>query len=432
MRCRPTGAPARKQNRGFATKGGQDGTHITSDEGWTGVRDGQRLDMKKALAFGLVCLFCLCLTWYATQRPSYNWDMIGYVASAVSFETSDPSEIQSRVYGLLKESVSPEGYEELTERYRRRTRSTDPESLRQYLPFYQIRVLYNAVIYALFKFGVNPFFATHFISALAASLAVLFLAFLVRGPTDHLYHLFLPLICVAYGLHELARHSTPDALSLLLVIVCYWLLLRRSPVICLTVPLLVLARTDLAILAVLFLIYLYASKAVDRRLVHLSAGGAAAAYVMVSWIVGQYGWETVFYHTLVRTLAYPETEAVDVNLGLYISVFRQGVVGAIAEKMFMTFAMISSFCLVFIWRGRKVFPRPDRSLCDIGFIVISSGAYILVHFLLFPVMWHRFFAAQYLLVACVFLYLLLEYLEAARGAPAEDGIPHDRQQNFPL
>ena len=47
---------------------------------------------------------------------------------------------------------------------------------------------------------------------------------------------------------------------------------------------------------------------------------------------------------------------------------------------------------------------------DLMFLLVSCVAYVAVHFLMFPVTWIRFFAAQYSLVTVVVLWATLAIL----------------------
>ena len=146
-------------------------------------------------------------------KPYHNWDMIGYIAAAKSFEEDNIFEIHSFTYENVKMSVSEDRFTQLISGHFRYVMFTDPLSFEEVLTFYQIRPLYNILIYALFKIGVPIAFATHFVSAVAVFFALIILYFLSRSFLPKPFRLFIPLWAVGFGVFDLARYSTPDGLA---------------------------------------------------------------------------------------------------------------------------------------------------------------------------------------------------------------------------
>jgi len=200
------------------------------------------------LLIGFLLLFCVAFALLSLQRPRLNWDMIGYVASARAHESCDFRLLQKEVYELLSRSVPKDNYTELTSGYFRQIRATGPESLRQHLPFYQIRVVYVGMILALWKLGLNPFFASYFISAVCTALAIWVLAFMPTGKRHPIYLFVVPAIALSTSFAAIASYSTPDALSVLAVFICYWLMFRRHALLLMALPICILVRTDLLLL----------------------------------------------------------------------------------------------------------------------------------------------------------------------------------------
>ena len=362
---------------------------------------------KKTLVLIYLTVFSAVFLALVLRNPFYNWDMIGYVASAVRFEVADPSEVQRRVYGELKASVPADVYGRLTGGHERQLRATDPESFRQHLPFYQIRVLYGAAIYATAKCGVNPFFASHLVSAVCACLAVWVVAFLFRPAEHPEYQVFVPFVCLMFGLSSLARYSTPDAMGLLVVSACYLLLLRRNALLLVLLPLSILVRTDLVILAFLFYVYLFAQKRFDRRALAASALATLALYVGVNRLYGNPGWETVFYYTLVERLAYPLTDPHAVGVATYVSVLKKGLVDGLRDGMPLTYLLAVGLASLLAWKDRGPIRRHlGQSFPDVLFLLASGALYVAGHFVLFPAAWPRFFAAEYILATCLLVYLI--------------------------
>jgi hypothetical protein len=353
--------------------------------------------------------FCGVFVGFLLQKPNLNWDMIGYVASARAFNTNDPRLIQTDVYELLARSVSPEKYRELTGGHFRQVLATDPESLRQHLPFYRIRVLYVMLILTFWGLGVNPFFASYFISTVCAALAIMMLAFLFPGKSRSSVLFAVPLIAIATGFHSLAVESTPDALGLLGMLVCYWLLIRRKRHLLLVLPICILIRTDLVILTTIFYIYLWLAGPFDRRLLLISAALGAALYVGVNSHYGNYGWLTIFDYTFLHPSTHPADLPHTVTIVAYLGVLVAAIESMARDPRLATFLVMAFVGLVSLLRQSNhslSFHSPLQM--DMMFVYISALSYVFLHFMLFPVNAIRFYAGPYALSMALTILLVLE------------------------
>ena len=106
--------------------------------------------VKRAAAPVLYLLIAVLALWQSASKPMHNWDMIGYVAAAKSFEESDASALHDFTYRQLRESVTHKKYTSLAsgkgDLYRE-TISEDPAAFAEQLPFYRIRPVYTGLIY---------------------------------------------------------------------------------------------------------------------------------------------------------------------------------------------------------------------------------------------------------------------------------------------
>ena len=370
---------------------------------------------------GYLFIFCCAFVFFALLKPAQNWDMIAYVGSAAAYEIDDPRLLHETVYGELKRSVSEEKYNELTRGYFREVRASDAESFRQHLPFYQPRVVYVLAVEALWKAGINPFFATYLVSALSAAMAAFLLAYILPWSRRTAFLALVPAIVLVSGFYDLGRLSTPDALAVAVTYLCYFLAVRRHRLLLFVLPFCVLVRTDLVLLALLFYGYLWWEKAYDRRMLAASALACSALYVFVNHHFGNYGWSTVFDYTLSHKSTHPADFSHAVTIGSYLAAFNEGVGSLLRNTPFWIFAVMTSITAFFVVR------RPERTAQtfnlqrqDINFVVLSSLGYVAVHFMLFPVIWTRFFAGQYALITAMAVYLLLDALS---GRKSPDPIP---------
>lgn len=366
-------------------------------------------------------LFCSAFAMNALRRPYLNWDMIGYVASAFSYETDDPRELHKDVYERLRLTVPQASYRDLTTGHLREILATDPQSLQQHLPFYQIRVVYVLAIAGMRKLGMNPFVVSYALSTLSATLAIVLLVYMPPGKRHPAYQLLVPAVAVASGFSSLAKYSTPDALAVLSTYFCYFLALRRQKLLLLMLPFSVLVRTDSILLAPLFATYLWQERVFNRRLVAGSALLCLSLYVAVNYCFGNYGWSTVFDYTLSHKSTHPADFPHVVTVASYLAAFKVGVRATVSNSLLLIYVVMTFASTVRllprVWR-RQITASTSSGVL---FVLLSSFVYVVLHFLLFPVDWTRFFAGQYGLALAFAVYLLTE-TGRSNKADAPDGL----------
>jgi len=363
----------------------------------------------------LAFLVVFCGTFFLSNlhRPLLNWDMVAYVASAKAYQTHDPAALQTEVYELLRRSVPQRTYSDLTTGYLRHLRATDPESFRQHLPFFQIRVAYVWAILALWTFGLNPFFASYLISAICAALAIMVLAFILpRQPL--VYSLVVPFIALSSAFPDLARYSTPDAMAALAVLVCYALAFRRHKLLLIALPACVAVRTDLLLLLPSFYVFLWLTRPFASRLVLASALSSVALYWGLNAIFGNYGWSTVFDYTFSHQSAYPADYPHAVTVKSYLAALASGVGSVENGPRLLKYVGVSiAGIAALLWRPHWIRRAVGPMSAPLQFALVSSLVYVGLHFMLFPAMWGRYFAAQYALAFSLAAYIALEAVLAS-------------------
>ncbi|MYC15318.1 MAG: hypothetical protein F4Y39_16475 [Gemmatimonadetes bacterium] len=366
--------------------------------------------MQFALRSLVLLLFSGLIFWHSVSNPQYNWDMIGYVASAFSYEIDDAGQLQRTVYTLLKQTVPEEAYKDLTHGRHRHARAYDPESLKQHLPFYQIRIVYVLTIYVSYKLGLNPFIASYLISAISIIIALWVLAFLFPLNVSLIYLITIPVTGLIFDFHNLSNLSTPDALAVLIVFISYSLLLRQRKELLLVLPLSVLIRTDLLILVGVFYVYLFIFKDWEKKYILLSALLGIIGYCWVNWQFDNYGWSTVFHYTFIKRQTHPGQQAIVVDLNTYYQILKRNIFKYHPKffLFFVSYLVAIAWSIALIMKHIKTFnERPNDIMLDLLFLVSSSVIYVLMHYFLFPAPWLRFFAGNYVLAYCMLCFLLL-------------------------
>jgi hypothetical protein len=257
----------------------------------------------------VVALLFVNLRW---SRPYYNWDMLPYIAVAFHLGGASVEEAHARAYEVARETLPPAEYDLLTQANDyRRTVAGNPAAFVQQLPFYSVKPAYSLLILGLERAGLNPVRASVMISqASYLMIGILMLAWLGSLLSPPLAIVSTWGVMSAPFLLDLARFSSPDALSTALVLSALWLALEAGRF-CAGESLLLLAiavRPD----NVLWLLVLAGYGARGPRRGRVAAAfaiaGIVACLALAHWSRDP-GWTTLFYHSFVQRLAYPETFA---------------------------------------------------------------------------------------------------------------------------
>lgn len=362
-------------------------------------------------------LFAILFTYLSLSEPALNWDMLPYVANALQYIGDQPIEqLHQSIYQNLEAQVSAAEFATFTNTPSREVIAQDPEAFRQTIAFfYDARLVYTGILAGMIKLGVDPFFATYLISTICAILSVFLLANLIPKQLPIGLCFALPFIALACGILNVARLSTPDALATLVTIGLYWLLVRnRITWLLAAFPLIIFVRTDLILLMPLFLIYLWALSRAPRIQIVLSAVLTIAAYLTLNhFIVDGDPWSSLIGYNYGVKPTHPDTYSFHIAPSDYLSFVITGLKSFSYNPMFFMYCALS-ITGIFLFASRFFFGSDKQAASslnfDLLFLLVSCVIYIVVHFLLFPVTWIRFFAAQYSLVAVIVLWATLSIL----------------------
>ena len=130
-------------------------------------------DIRNGLVILLTSVFFLIS---GITSPSYNWDIVAYVAAAYQQAGLSGSELSSATYNEIEREVDAETFKELTVGEYVDVVFKDPKSLEQQMPFYSIKVVYIQLIRVLKTFGLSYTRSTYTISAIFTSASVLMIA----------------------------------------------------------------------------------------------------------------------------------------------------------------------------------------------------------------------------------------------------------------
>lgn len=361
------------------------------------------------LLFFILAAAALILSLY---KPLHNWDMIGYIAAAKSFEERDLESLHSFTYEQLRHSVSTARYEEMVQGEYRHAVRNDLSTFKEQLPFYQIRPVYTGLIYLFYKAGVNIAFATHLVSGVAVVVAVAFLYFVSVSFLAKPFIYVMPPLAILFNVLDLARYSTPDGLAFLAVILSAYLYMKKRITLLLGfLPIMLGVRTDLILFTIplMFFIFLF-----ERRS-RLKAVIATILSVAIFIGIGVYwkspGWSTIFYFTLVQILTHPISAPPTLTAQQYFYALFNGTKSLINNYTLILYVFIVVSSSFLIRNQSKTTPIFIALKCSPVIMAVVCFVFVVSHFLAFPVAADRYFSAPYLISAFSLLAMMTDYLQ---------------------
>ena len=364
-----------------------------------------------ALSLYLVCAGAAL--WLTVYRPFHNWDVVGYVASAKSFDSSDAAALQAFTYAELRGVLPPDLYDDIAREKNigtgrgatyRHAVSTDETAFAEQLPYYRIRPLYTGLSYLFYKTGVDIEFATLAVSGIGVAVGLLVLYLFARARLTPAFASLLPPLAMVVGLFDLARFSTPDGLAFAAVmLLARWLVLARTDTLLLAIPCVLGIRTDLILFTAPLLLALFTCQPENRRKIALSAAASVAIYFAILRYYGNPGWATFFYCTMVQRCTHPLSNPPTLTLHDYLDALGNGLPTIAVDPDFAVYACIVVASLYLV-RQRSSADR--RRLATPLMLLATSAAYIACRFFALPAEWSRAFPCAYLLSAFALLWLL--------------------------
>lgn len=219
---------------------------------------------------------------------------------------------------------------------------------------------------------------------------------------------------------DLARLSTPDALSTLVVLVALWLVFdrHRFRAGCALLLLAVPVRPDNLLWVVVVAAYGALRRPQDRRAAAVFVGAALVTYFVQAEASGNLGWMTLFHHSFVERLAYPAAVEPSLSLPDYAWVYLRETHPFNLPRFFLLFALLGAWLLAA--RVRR-YGWSDAGAA----LLVTVGAFAAMHWLVFPGE-DRFLVAGYLVLLIELVRSLAAPPHAGTGAqmaPAPFGRP---------
>ena len=196
--------------------------------------------------------------------------MLGYMASILRIEESDDIIIHSKVYEVAEMEISTESYKALTNNSYRVVLKNDPKAFSEPMPYYSIKLSYVFLSYLFYKLGISLTYSTVIPSLISFFLICLLIFYFIAKATNNILlgGLLTLFIATLHPMMDLAKLSTPDALSslLILLVVLFFMLKKHYILLIISMILSITVRPDNIIFCSLLLLIELFRKNVDKDL----------------------------------------------------------------------------------------------------------------------------------------------------------------------
>jgi hypothetical protein len=329
-------------------------------------------------------LFAIMALQFINVKPYYNWDMIAYVAVAYSYFEDDIVVVHQKTYSAIDSQVSDKTFDWLTIADGQTNKSlyrqgvfSNPEYLRQAMPFYSVKPLYPLLLAGFIMMDINPVFASTLISkAFYAMTMLLCFVWLLRYLGGVESAVTVALLFSVPLVSAMARFSTPDAMSTFFVLLCLYisLELRRPRLALFCLALVVAVRPDVMLFAVLLALFMsIAQRTMGLRLLFL-ASISVVMYLLVTRLNDGYSWNVLFANTYRGGLLEPASYESELSLINYLSIYWGFFKNTLFNTQFSIYLLLISMATAFSIK----FSRYEEAAVS-GACLLYMGGHWLVH-----------------------------------------------------
>jgi len=344
----------------------------------------------------LSCLLPIAI--FAYKHPSYNWDMLAYMALVMAIENDDIEKVHKATYEHARLNVPTEEYEKLVGGVLRKGRMENTSEFKSILPLYAVKPLYVWLSYGFYKAGFSLPLST-VIPSIIAYLIIGLLLFHWLNRNHRLLFAFAAASIIMYSsvMINVANLSTPDCLSALFLLAAFYFVLERPSVLLSFLFLAgsVLVRLDNIILALLLLTFLHFGVSWKKRIklfqyifmVMVLAG----VQVLVSGMASN-GGDFLYFPTFITYYNPDHHPQSSFSISNYLSLFSERLL------MALIYTQVSIFILLVLTMVSVGFAAGVRSLSFEKLFSILLIVIIAIRFILFPNLEDRFYVAFYIVI----------------------------------
>jgi hypothetical protein len=354
----------------------------------------------------------LAVVAFAYRDPEYNWDMLPYMALALSHSVPNADSVHARTYGTARVLLPAAKYNQLIDSsniYRLRTHR-EPATFTAQLGYYAIKPLYIISIHAFHTLGVPLPKATVMPSLLGFLLIAVLLFIWTRRVIPHTYAILISLaLLFAPFMLQSVRAATPDLLAGAFLLWSTYLLIekRSHPIGLLLLAASVFVRVDAVLFALCILLYLFYFRLLPNGWIVAAAVAVVAAAGIVLIPSGVFG-EILVVRPASERLGDSVSGSVASH---YLSALRGGLASLLYSNLFPALGVACAAILMRVRLGWGV--RKDGPTVMIVLMLVHIALRLILH----PIVEDRFLIADYIVIAICALTTLGSVLDAVpKGA----------------
>ncbi len=297
---------------------------------------------ERARWLGLVFAALIAIT-YATilvQKPQYNWDLIPYVAIALSHSGEPAATLREKTYETIERSVAPEALDVLrgdtgfkNSEYNRGADyrhmvAHDSKIFADQLPLYTVKPAYPAIISLVSRAGVDLVTASLAVSAVGyVAICILLYVWISRWLSPAMSLLVTAILSLTPFLTQLPRLATPDSLSVFTLMLGTFLVtetrfLKAGSVVFICS---LFFRPENVIYVLIFMAYLLATRRMSLVSFLITLCAAFGIYFAETRLTHNYGWTILFYFTYFDWRVLEDASINSLKLSDYAYVYAEEI-----------------------------------------------------------------------------------------------------------
>lgn len=383
--------------------------------------------MKKGIAYLILSLYTLIMSYYLYTHQYYNADIEAYMG--LVYKANHPEmkieEIHQKVYTelrgknpkLFEVSVGREE-EAIGENSYYKTLSENPKAYEEELQLFSVKPFYNFINSIFFKLGF-PASTSTFLITITSYILIVFLIFVFLSQilkSNFLALTLTLLLSLFKPLLDTSRHATPDALSCILLLLSIYFVARKRNLFMATVlgMLCILTRPEYFIFYTLSLVILYIFKNEFR--IKTKELVFSFIYLFLSFALVQYfnqiSWSVLFMNQFTKVQIYPISHPDPFNFHEYLSFVKSKIFFEFNTSYFVLLAIF----IIVIADYKLVLKKNPKTILFLSFMGIIYLT-VFIRFLLFPVLVNRMMVGFYLLIILSLIAYQSSKKEIAQSLP---------------
>ncbi len=351
-----------------------------------------KIKKKKIVDILFVILLSILSVLVLKKGPLYNWDIIPYMASVKSIENNDFHVISKDIYTELESKVGSDYFQELVSGSEYRQSIHDnPEALKEQLAYYDSKAIYNYINYIFYKVGFELSTATIVINYICYFLIGITLYLFLSIYLNNIISSALTIgVMMSEQVIQLARYSTPDALSTLVILLIVFLIQKGKSLnlIHILLGVSILIRPDNILFVFMISAYLFLIQRSNWKELLVVDVILLLIYVISGQLFNHSGWSTLYYHAFIERIIYPISAPKYIDFDMYLSTLsklRLDLYSYLLILVGLAIQLISNFISKIRWSNE------ERLLYMIvGLMIVKA--------LIFPINEERFFIGLDLIV----------------------------------